>query len=293
MPNKETLNNRREALRAMLNDRGIEVHAHADIDQWIQAELDKDAEDIDADFVDELVQLKMELEAGAAQGARASEKPVRRSTHRHPGMRRVSIALIALLVLSVAYMSIASAFNWADLARILKPLLQTIGIHMNVDEERGEDVYEKPEGEMAQDEDDGLWADTQSRCVEDSAEVPDTLDGYSTKPTWIPDGFRFNYGSVFEGPSEKNTTIAYTDGKRELFSQVIVYPQSNEAATNQVELHIEAERVTFESGIQVIEDHGTVTATLVDGAAYYMVWGKLPRQDIVSVMTSIGGEESN
>lgn len=289
MPKKELLYNQRDALSSMLRDRGIEVYTYDDIDKLIHAELDKNAEDIDADLIDELVQLKLELDAS---GTQSSIMPApARGKHRRTGLRKVAIVLVLLLTLSIAVMGVASAFNWADLVRVFAPIFETMGIQLNLDEVRDDNVYENS-GVMENSLDDAdEWPEVESVLVEQESDMPDMLRGYSVKPQWIPEGYHFNYGDVFDHPVEANAIWAYTNGETEVFVGVTVYAVGVDVSTYDVEwgIDIEASRASYEDGIQIIEDYGTITATWIDEVAYYMVWGKLPREDILSIITSIKG----
>lgn len=302
------------------------VSAYGDTERIIARELAK-GDDLDADLLFEAAELHLaqsgepmieetpeerearlkdgwnellrQHEIRQAHSNEGSPKPVSSTPGKRPKQRRVlrkiAAAVACCLLLGTLSISAAYAFNWEFLIHFFQPLMETLGIHMNLDEseQAGDLAKSNATPEPAQEETE-LPGRVVSQRIMDIAQVPDEIMGYRAKPTWIPEGYAFEYADYLDDVIEKNVFIAYGNGEDSLFVQVQLYADPALIATNSIEAQPEQEGVSeIVDGILLTEDRSMFKATYTDDLAYYMVWGKLSKEDILSAITSMIRSESS
>ncbi len=269
----------RQALDTLLGDARGDM-AEAEIDELISRELDK-GEAMDADLVSEALR---EGEMGAHKGENwaAIEKRLNGTVlpKRRMWSRMTAAAAIIIALISVGAAGTYAA-RWDFLVQVFRPMMETLGIHINVEDLGSAGDVERDEGRDPE-------AEYTSVTIKDERSLPRTVRSIKAVPSWIPEGYVFKYAELFDGFNESSLLISYSNGKNELFVQTIVYGENTaRTAVNLVEKEAEdgaenAPRIT------ITENEGIVNATKESGLACFMVWGRLSQSDILSVITSIG-----
>jgi hypothetical protein len=277
----------RQALGALLRD-AREAMPEAELDALISRELDKGGK-MDADFVEEAVKdaegAQTAFDAAANWTAIEKKLDLRNrsaASKRRPGWTRAAAAAVAVIALATIGTAVTDAGRWDALVKVFRPFARTLGIHLNVQDVDSVGVLEKPL-DLPQP---GLEQEAVDKTIQDEREVPDTVRGIAAKPSWLPEGYAFHTAQVFNDFNESNLTISYRKGSTEFFVQTVVYADNDTlTAVNVLEKGDgEAEVV---NGITIIENDGIVSAVREDGLTLHMVWGRLPREEIIRVIASI------
>lgn len=288
-------NEARRVLSALLRDAG-EGMSDAELDALIGHEMEK-GEEMDADLVAEALRDQAEQESPEEAASRRTANwtaitqklDQRKGAGKSPfGRRRAWWAHAAAAVLIVLGLislgAVASyAFRWDSLVKVFRPFVEeTLGIHMNVEdlESAGEIVKQESAEPPA------IEQELISETTREVSKVPKTVHGFAAVPTWLPEGYTFNYAELFDDHNEASLLIAYRKNDVELFVQTIVYSEKAITAINVVEKEAQIGRQNAKA-VDIVENNGIVSATCEDNLTYYMVWGRLSRDDISAVITSI------
>lgn len=271
----------RQALEALLRD-GREGISHAEIKAMIDLELNK-GDEMDADLVAEAFQdasMKQPAFDMEANWSAIEEEMDQREHSAAPRRRYTRWALRAAAVLAVfAMITVGTvsteAWRWDFLIKVFQPMMATLGIHVNV-----EDL-----GIVGEVDRSYTLQSSETTYLEES-EAPHTVRGLAAKPTWLPDGYVFHSAQSFNGSNESSLMITYRKGASELFVQTVVYAQDDTLSAVNVLVKDDKE-AEVSKAITITENNGVVSATVQDNLAFYMVWGRLSRADISSVITSI------
>ena len=275
----------RQALEALLRDG--EGMSDADIKDLIAQELNK-GDEMNAGFIAQIVE-----EAEGAQfptfDATANWTAIEKKLDRR---KRASAsrkwALAAAAVLAVFAMITvgtvnSEAWRWDFLIRVFRPVMTTLGIYVNVKDLGSAGMIEESAKTTSPDAE----AESVSQVLRDEREVPNTVLGIAAKPSWLPDGFAFQYAQVFNDFNESSIMITYRRDSTELFVQTVVYPENATLTAVNVSEKDDNKEAKVANSITIIENDGVICATMVDNLAYYTVWGRLSQEDISSVITSI------
>ncbi len=273
----------RQALEAILRDtRG--GMSDAEVNEVVSRELDK-GEEMDADLISEALceapeEGQKEANWTAIErrlGAFREKAPS--ALKRRAWVRAAAAVLVVLTLVSVG--TATNAFRWDSLVTVFRPFAEYLGIHLAVEDLGSAGTVEKVMGKSTD-----LVAETISQSIRDVQQVPESLHGYPSVPSWIPRGYAFKYAEVFYDSTESSLLIGYTNGDTELFVQTITYDKATtRTAINVVEKDVaEGQKVAQAT---ITENEGIVNATREDDLACYMVWGRLSREDISAVIASI------
>lgn len=307
MPNFKEDEIRFEALKNMLNDQKKEAYSHADISALIDAELEKDADAMDTDLIDELLKL-LDSDAGIEADAQAkkaaiwdsiydklsqsSAVPEKQNTAKrrtkasgfNKFLRVAAIIVATCIVIPLVSVGVGYAFNWKALIRLFAPFMETIGIRLNMDSEPDSGELEKS-GESEVMEVDIIDS---SETITDYSAVPDTIDEVSIKPAYIPEGYAFEYAEVFNGKDKSVVLMVFSNGDKEMFIRVMALDNRSSYVVQQIEKAPES--LDGETGntevVLVTDDFGMTTATYATDMASYSAWGYLSDTDLVSVINS-------
>jgi hypothetical protein len=284
-------NDARQALEALLRDER-EGMSDAEQNELISRELDK-GEGMDADLVAEA------LNEGHPEGREArkaanweaierklDERAIARTSKaksRRQWMRAAAAIMAVFALVSIGTVA-THAWRWDFLIKIFRPVTEdTMGIHLNVQDVGSAGERRKAEATTAPEAD----LESSSQTIQDESQVPKTVLGYNAVPSWIPAGYSFSYAVAFNDYNESSLMIVYRKGETELFVQTFAYDRGTSAtAVNVMEKEVQGDSQGSQ-GIEIVENEDGVNATCQDNLACYTVWGRLSREDISAVITSM------
>ncbi len=269
-----------QALDTLLGDARRDM-ADAEISELIDRELDK-GEAMDADLISEALR-EGQTGANKAENWAAIEKRLNGAVQpkRRMWSRMTAAAAIIIALISVGAAG-TYATRWDLLVQVFRPMMETLGIHIHVEDLGSAGDIERTEGR------DPVETEYTSVTINDERKLPRTVRSIKAVPSWIPEGFSFEYAELFDGYNESSLLISYSDGENELFVQTIVYGEDTaRTAVNLVEKEAE-DGAQNAPKVTITENEGIVNATMESGLTCLMAWGRLSQSDIISVITSIG-----
>lgn len=139
MPNT----NDRKIIERLTNDPALEMKRH-ELEDLLESEVNKPAEEIDAQLVSDLLDILqpeevpsgVQMEVWKRINKQINPKP--RKTHRLL-QRLVAAAAIIVLLFGLS-LGAAKAFRWTFLLKLLQPVAESFGIYMNYSDEQASDV---------------------------------------------------------------------------------------------------------------------------------------------------------
>jgi len=282
MPNT----NDRKIIERLTNDSALEMKRH-ELEELLDTELSKPAEEIDARLVEELLAVLQpeEVPSGVKQKVWKSINkllnPKPRKTHRVL-QRLAAIAAIVVLLFGLT-IGAAQAFRWTFLLKLLQPVAETFGIYMNYSDDQASDAVIENRYTISEDENTTVLHD-------DLSEIPDTYDGYAIKPGWLPDGYTFVQASSFVEILMEKYTIDYQRGEDELNIFVSIYPDSGTVSSHFYERTeekvsermIDSKMVTFYNNT----DDEIQSVSWVDGNLHYSIIGDVTLDEIEKIVES-------
>lgn len=282
MPNS----NDRKIIERLTNDSALEMKRY-ELEELLDTELNKPAEEIDAQMVTDLLNALQpeEVPSGLQQKIWRRVKqqlhPKPKKTHRLL-KRLTAIAAIVVLLFGLT-IGAARAFRWTFLLKLLQPVAETFGIYMNYPDDNASRTVTERIYTVSDDENTTVLHN-------DLSEIPDTFEGYRIKPGWIPDGYVFANATSFQDINLIKYSIDFQRGTDELNIIVSVYPDPDEVISywyertseEVVEKRIDSRLVTFyrnaEDTIQSV--------SWIDGNMHYAIVGNVTIDEVEKIVCS-------
>ena len=191
----------------LANDPILEMNDD-DLEQLLEAELAKPANEIDSSLVEEILDA-LNAPAPTSEQSEASWQVIKEHFTRQAKARTTRaikrFGAVAAVVIMIMFVSLrdAEAFRWTLIEKILKPVAETFGI-----------VIDDQEIIIPEENEPTLYSieDAPSEYIEYSLleDVPETAHGYLIKPNWIPEGFEFSSASQFICPDSEIYSLDFT-----------------------------------------------------------------------------------
>ena len=181
-------------MERLANDPALEMN-YDDLEQLLETELAKPADEIDAVLVDEILDAMNAPEPDLEQMRRswhAVKAGLPRQAKAHVPWAIVRFGAVAAAVIMIMFVTLreAEAFRWTLIEKILKPVAETFGIVIGDQEEITPQEHEPT-----------LYTveDAPSETIEYNSleQIPETAHGYLIRPKWIPDGFELSHASLY------------------------------------------------------------------------------------------------
>lgn len=280
--------NKSKIMERLANDPTLEMN-YDDLEQLLEAELAKPADEIDAVLVDEILDTMNAPEPDPGQmrrSWRAVKASLPRQAKAHVPQAIVRFGAVAAAVIMIMFVTLreAEAFRWTLIEKILKPVAETFGIVI-------EDQEETTPGEIES----MLYTieDAPSEFIEyDSLEaVPETANGYLIRPKWIPEGFELSGASLYSSLDSDIYSLVFSYGDRwfNFYAHVLtdeetVYSYEFEKNTETpIELTIGQHIVTFYSNAS----DEMQSAFWVYENAYYSLFGSITVEEVISFIENM------
>lgn len=258
----------KEALKSLMDSQ--EVVSRGQLERMMEEELSKEAAEIDTDYVDELARLILECGDGQSVSGNAG-KPAGRRVHRQ--MMKIAAAA-AVLTLILGGMNVAGAWSWIEIVEFFTPLMEQLGIQVNVQPEETINEIRKNDEVHAAGE---TWDELRDGVITDLTGLPTAVDGYPVVPPVLPEGFEFVRANVFSDASMKTVLMTFERDGVELYAELMLYAEEIGNAVWFSEQIPETMRL---HDIHIYEDCEVWTAYLKLERGYYNIWGKLEEGEI-------------
>ena len=186
--------NKSKIMERLANDPVLEMN-YDDLEELLDAELAKPADEIDMSLVNEILDainapepdpIRMQQDWHTVK----ANLPRRAKVHMPKALVRFGAVAAAVIMIMFVTLRDAEAFRWTLIEKILKPVAETFGIVIGDQEEI---TPEENESMLYTIE------DAPSEFIEyDSLDdIPETAHGYLIKPKWIPEGYELSNASLY------------------------------------------------------------------------------------------------
>lgn len=270
MPNFD----QRKLIERLNLDENVELMPH-EINELLEQELSKPAEEVDARLVNDLLDL-LNADAASENQKEACWKEIEKKvrTKRCHGyavvLRRIAAVAAAVVVLFFVSFETARAFRWTFLLKLLAPVAETFGIYSS---NTFDSQQTAPDNAVLSEDDTGYTQTSYTRL----ADMPAEVDGYRTVPAWVPERFAFLQGSFYEDPEMVNISASYADEDDILSLNTWVFYNDDIIFNYYFERTLEEPATDTIEGIEVTYYHNLederLSASWIDGAAHYQVFG--------------------
>lgn len=261
---------------------------HDELEQLLNAELDKPADEMDADLIEEILAVMRTDEPTpeqrqAALAVAKQHLPRRAKKHLPQTVLRFAAAAAAILVIMVLGLRDAGAFRWTLITKLLQPVAQTFGI---VIDDQTITPQETPMPQYA-------VADAPSTTVAYAAldEVPEMHEGYVIRPRWLPEGFEFASGSLFSSFDSEIYSLDFAKGEAWFNFRVYIITQDSTVYSHEFERNLDEpiERVIGQHTVTFYTnaDDDTQSAFWIHENAHYRLVGDLTLDHVTQFIESL------
>lgn len=280
MPNT----NDQKIIERLTNDPALEMKRH-ELENLLESEVNKPAEEIDAQLVGELLDVlqpeevpsSVQMEVWKSIDKQINPKP--RQTHRL--LQRLIAAAAIIVLLFGLSLGAAKAFHWTFLLKLLQPVAETFGIYMNYSDDQASEVVIENRYTISEDENTTV-------LHYDLAELPDTYNGHAIKPDWMPEGCAFVQASSFSEINLQKYAIDYVCEGQEISISISIHTDT-EAVIN---YQYEQTRETTEDrvvGSRIVTFYNNAhdrqqLVSWIEDNAHYSICGTIPIEEIVHIV---------
>lgn len=218
--------NDRILIEHLKNDRTTELMPH-ELNEMLDRELSKPAEEVDTQLVRDLLDL-LDEEAPSQKSKEECWKAIQTHTQkkgtggRNVMLRRICTVAAALVMIVIVSFGTAKAFNWTFLLKLLSPVAETFGIYS----------ANSPDNHVdASDDHEYIDGDTEYEQVNYTVleDMPTQLRGYTIVPGWIPERYTFATGSIYEDPDVAIVSIFFQNDDKFLTLNISFYENEADA----------------------------------------------------------------
>lgn len=262
-----------------------EVGAVEQLELMLEAEMAKDPVDIDTDYADALAELILEYRNIPASQTDPSAGKATGLSGRKNIVRVAAMILLLLCIVLIPMTHVAEAFSWISIAKFFSPLMEQIGIHINLDSKDELSEVNKLDPSEPVIEDD-VMEEFLDLVLTDESDLPDNVDGYPVLPSYLPAGYSFVRAELFSNESMTNLNMTYSDGAQELYIHIKWYKA---AIGTSVVMTEQAPEQPDQSRIVLTSDEGVNSAIMDLGFCRYMAWSFMSEDEMFKIMESYEG----
>ena len=289
MPNA----NERKIIERIVNDSALEMNTH-ELEELLDLELNKPAEEMDMQLVQELLEILQPGEVPQAQKKEVWQNvsraflSERKRKKAHPLLRRfAAVAAIVVLLLGLT-LGAASAFRWTFLWKWLEPVAETFGIYRNYSEKDSYDTTVLNRYTVRD-------ADSVQEVYNELSKFPDTFMGYALKPAWVPEGYSFLRAIVYSDSDIRVYTIDYIRNSDEFSISIAFHLNDNAVLSHKYEQTVDTpiERTVDQTKVTFYRNANDKIqlASWIDGNAHYNARGNLTIDEIEHIVGGIVNKE--
>ena len=259
-----------------------------DLEQILDAELSKPEAEMDTELVQQILDLLEETPSQAQQREawRKTDKRLKLKQWQPfvTGLTRIAAVGVILVALMFATYGTAKALNWEFLLRWMRPFAETFMIYS------GDDPAPTPEPEISEVYDDMGMEFTQQEFAT-LADCPDMIDGYPTKPVWMPERFTYLFGSMYSDFQVTAISHVFNSSEGRCIMDISKFRDSKDASLYHYEQLPEDIVSMYVAGCQVAfyyntDDTQLSASWLVENTNYFIT-GSISKEEITTVIESM------
>lgn len=259
-----------------------------DLEQMLDAELSKPEAEMDAELIQQILEM-LEETPSQAQQREAWRKTDKRLKLRQwqpvvTGLTRIAAVGVVLVALMFATYGTAQALNWEFLLRWMRPFAETFMIYS------GNEPESSPEPVISEVYDDVGMGFTQAEFAT-LADCPDEINGYPVKPVWMPERFTYLQGSMYSDEQITSITHVFSSNDGYCVIDISMLQDKNDANAYRFE-QIPAENMSvYAAGYQIAfynnTDNTLLTASWLSENTTYFITGPISKEDILLIIESM------
>lgn len=261
---------------------------HEEIDKKLNEELQKPAEQVDGRKVDEyLDQLCDSVPKDKEKEALWAKIQEERKREHNRKVRILFLRCAACVVIAVflfaATFHTAKAFRWTFLLKYLNPVAQTFGIYT---EDNLNNREKNASGEAYTDSETGI----EQTLYIHLADMPAIVDYYPVVPGYVPQGYTFVQGTVYQDADVSNVSLTYQHDEEYLMFTIVIYQHEDIVAGYEFEktAQQDAPGITNDQYVtQYYNQQGEIcSVSWIQQNAHYNVYGRLEAAEISKIIQS-------
>ena len=259
-----------------------------DLEQMLEAELTKPDAEIDTELVQQILEL-LEESPSQEQKRKSWEQIDKKLSFRKwrpivSGLTRIAAVGVILVALMFATYGTAQALNWEFLLRLMRPFAETFMVYTG-DKPTPTPL---PQGDVAYD--DFAMTFTQQEFA-NLADCPDEIDGYPTKPVWIPERFTYLQGSMYSDYQVTSITHVFRSEEGSCIFDISKFRDSKDATSYHFEQLPDENVSMYVAGCQVKFYRNTrnenLTASWLLENTHYCITGAICEEEIKSIVETM------
>lgn len=259
-----------------------------DLALMLEAELSKPEAEMDTELVQQILEM-MEETPSQEQQREAWRKTDKRLKFKQwqpvvSGLTRIAAVGVILVAIMFATYGTAQALNWEFLLRLMKPFAETFMIYSGDSPEptpvpKTSEVYSDVGVDFTQMEFTTL------------ADCPDKIDGYPSKPVWMPERFAYLQGSMYSDMHITSITHVFRSDMGSCIIDISMLDAENNADAYRFE-QLPAENMSlYTAGYQITfyhnSDNATLTASWMVENVHYSITGAINEEEITKIIDSM------
>lgn len=259
-----------------------------DLEQLLDAELTKPEADMDAELVQQILELLEDTPSPVQQHASWQRIDKRLSFKRWQsvmiGLARFAAIVVMLVLLTYASYGTAQALNWEFLLRLMKPFTETFMVYTG----KTPEPTPVPQTEAVYGDFDMMFSQQEFTTL---ADCPDQIDGYPTKPVWMPSHFEYLLGSMYSDYQITSITHVFKSDAGSCILDISKFSDSKDATSYHFE-QLPADNTTIDvADYQVAFYHNTrntsLTASWLVENTYYCITGPITKDEIILIINAM------
>lgn len=281
---KETL----EIIERLQNAPEMELMQH-DVEEMLERELAKPEAEVDAQLVQELMDLLENREVNGEEKKAAwtqleQKLPAKRSRPIVKWVSRIAACAAVIIAVMFAAYGTAQAFHWEFLLKLLRPVAETFMLYSS----NQDGATQAPQQVDAYQQGSTGIRQAQYNSVE---ECPLTYEGYRVQPVWMPERFAFLQGMLYQDEfSAVITNVHHSEGGICILTVTLFNGENTKSS-------YEYEKTLNDPMTHVISNHEVTyyhnyddamrSASWVMDKAHYSVTGAITEDEMVQVIQTI------
>lgn len=259
-----------------------------DLEQMLEAELTKPEDEMDTEFVQQILEL-LEDEPTQAQQYESWKQIEKTLTVKKwqpvvSGLARIAAVGVILVAIMYATYGTAQALNWEFLLRLMKPFAETFMVYTG----GAPEPTPLPQSEE-------LYVDFAMTFTQQEfatlADCPDEIDGYPVKPVWMPEQFEYLQGSMYSDYQVTSISHVFRSNEGSCILDISKFENDDDATQYHYE-QIPAENTTmyvagYQLAIYYNTDNAKLTATWLRDNTNYCITGALSEEEVTAILESM------
>lgn len=259
-----------------------------DLEQLLDDELAKPEAEMDAEFVQQLLEL-LEDEPTQAQQYESWQQIDKKLTVKKwqpavSGLARIAAVGVILLAVMFATYGTAQALNWEFLLRLMRPFAETFMIYS------GDKPDPTPKPVVSEVYSDVALASTQTEFAS-LADCPNEIDGYPVKPVWMPERFSYLQGSMYSDLQLTSISHLFSSNEGWCIADITIFGSNEDATSYYYEQLPDDITSMCVAGRQIAfyynTDNTLLSASWLVENTNYVITGAVSKEEIVLIIESM------